>query len=75
MKRSEKMLKKLNGLAVLLLVIGGIVWGFVGVYRLNLVTYVFDREWIIRVIYVIFGLSMIYHLLSCKHKSKKGPKR
>ena len=70
------MLKKLDNLAILLLVISGIVWGFVGLYRLNLVTYVFDREWIIRIIYVIFGLSMIYHLLSCKKKGKtKGSKR
>ena len=71
------MLKKLDGLAILLLIIGGIVWGFVGLYRLNLVTYVFDREWIIRIVYVIFGLSMIYHVISCKNckKKKKGAKR
>ena len=70
------MLKKLDSLAILLLVIGGIVWGFVGLYRLNLVTYVFDREWIIRIIYVIFGLSMIYHLIAWKNsKKKKGAKR
>jgi len=70
------MLKKLDGLAILLLVIGGIVWGFVGLYRLNLVTYVFDREWIIRIIYVIFGLSMIYHLIAWKNnKKKKGARR
>jgi len=70
------MLKKLDNLAILLLVISGIVWGFIGLYRLNLVTYVFDREWIVRIIYVLFGLSMIYHILSCKNKSKgKGSKR
>jgi len=70
------MLKKLNNLAIILLVISGIVWGFVGLYRLNLVTYVFDREWIIRIIYVLFGLSMIYHLLACKNMGKKkGSKR
>lgn len=65
------MLKKLDNLAILLLVISGIVWGFIGLYRLNLVTYVFDREWIIRIIYVIFGVSMIYHLIAFKSKTKK----
>lgn len=70
------MFKKLDNLAILLLVISGIVWGFVGLYRLNLVTYVFDREWVIRIIYVIFGLSMVYHLIAYKNeRKKKGSKR
>ncbi len=69
------MFKKLDNLAVFLLILGGIVWGFIGLYRLNLVTYVFDREWIIRIIYVLFGLSMIYHTLVCKSEKKRSSKR
>ena len=65
------MMKRLDGLAVLFLVISGIVWGFVGLYRLNLVEYVFNREWLVRIIYVLFGFAFIYHTISCRKSSKK----
>lgn len=69
------MIKKLDNLAILLLVISGIVWGLIGLYRLNLVTYVFDREWVIRIVYVLFGLSMIYHLILRKSRTKRSTSR
>jgi uncharacterized membrane protein YuzA (DUF378 family) len=65
------MMKRLDGLAVLFLVLSGIVWGFVGLYRLNLVEYVFNREWLVRIIYVLFGFAFIYHTISCRKSSKK----
>lgn len=65
------MMKRLDGLAILFLVLGGIVWGFVGLYRLNLVEYVFDREWLVRIIYVLFGFAFIYHTISWRMSSKK----
>ncbi len=65
------MLRRLDGLAVLFLVLSGIVWGFVGLYRLNLVEYVFDREWLVRIIYVLFGVAFIYHTISWRADSKK----
>lgn len=70
------MTKKLDNIAILFLVISGIVWGFVGLYQFNLVTYIFDREWIIRILYVIFGLSVVYHLFNYKAgKKRKSTKR
>lgn len=65
------MLKRLDGLAVFFLVLSGIVWGFVGLYRLNLVEYVFDREWLVRIIYVVFGFAFIYHTITWRMDSKK----
>lgn len=65
------MLRKLDNLAVLFLVLGGLVWGIFGLYRLNVVEYVFDREWLIRIIYVIFGIAFVYHLITCRKDSKK----
>ncbi len=65
------MFKRLDGLAVFLLVLSGIVWGLVGLYRLNLVEYVFDREWLVRIIYVAFGFAFIYHTISWRMDSKK----
>ncbi|WP_194847875.1 DUF378 domain-containing protein [Candidatus Neptunochlamydia vexilliferae] len=64
-------MKRLDGLAVLFLVLGGIVWGFVGLYRLNLVECVFDREWLVRIIYVLFGVAFIYHTITWSKDSKK----
>ncbi|MCB1110949.1 MAG: DUF378 domain-containing protein [Chlamydiia bacterium] len=65
------MMKRLDGLAIFFLVLGGIVWGFVGLYRLNLVEYVFDREWLVRIIYVLFGFAFIYHTIAWRVNSKK----
>ena len=65
------MLRKLDNLAVLFLVLGGFVWGIIGLYGLNIVEYVFDREWLIRIIYVIFGIALVYHLITCRKSSKK----
>ena len=65
------MMKRLDGLAVLFLVLSGIVWGFVGLYRLNLVEYVFDHEWLVRIIYVLFGFAFIYHTISWRANCKK----
>lgn len=65
------MLKRLDGLAVLFLVLSGIVWGIVGIFQLNLVEYVFDREWLVRTIYVLFGFAFISHSISWYSDSKK----
>ena len=63
--------KKLDNLAVLLLVIAGIVWGVLGLYQLNLVEYIFNREWLIRAVYVLFGFAFVYHLVSCRKEKKR----
>ena len=65
------MLRKLDNLAVLFLVLSGFVWGVYGLYRLNIIEYVFDRVWLIRIIYVSFGIAFIYHLITCRQESKK----
>ena len=69
------MLKKFNNLAILLLVISGLVWGVFGLYQINMVEYVFDREWLIRIIYVLFGVAFIYRFLTCRSESKKKKSR
>lgn len=63
--------RKLDGLAILLLVLSGIVWGVVGLFGINLVEYVFTREWLIRVIYVAFGVAFVYHTIAWRTDSKK----
>jgi|GEM_PF-1025109 uncharacterized membrane protein YuzA (DUF378 family) len=63
--------RKLDGLAILLLVLSGIVWGVVGLFGINLVEYVFTREWLIRLIYVAFGIAFVYHTIAWRMDSKK----
>ncbi|MDO8557009.1 MAG: DUF378 domain-containing protein [Candidatus Jorgensenbacteria bacterium] len=61
-------MKKLNTLdwvAVVLLVIGGLNWGLVGVFNLDVVAAIFGTmSTISRVIYVLVGLSAIELLVN-----------
>ena len=65
------MLNKLNSLALVLLIIGGLVWGFIGLYRINIIEYVFYRYWIIRIAYVLFGAAFVYKFIYCRLERKK----
>jgi len=53
-------MKKLDQLAIALLIFAGIVWGLWGLFEFNLIYYVFGRDWIDRVIYVLLGAAAIY---------------
>lgn len=54
----------LDKLALIILVIGGLNWGLVGIFNLDLVEVIFgDMTVIARVIYAVVGLSAIYGLL------------
>lgn len=59
-------MKKMSGfdwLVMILAVVGGINWGLVGAFNFNLVDVIFG-SWpsIVRIVYVIIGLSGIYVL-------------
>ena len=66
------MLNKLNSLALVLLIIGGLVWGFIGLYRINVIEYIFYRYWIIRIVYVLFGAAFVYQFIYRRLEKKKG---
>ncbi len=59
-------MKKLDCIAMLLLILGGINWGLAGVLDFNLVDYVFGRMWIARVLYFLMGVSGVYVAVSWK---------
>ncbi|NGX27931.1 MAG: hypothetical protein K940chlam1_00103 [Candidatus Anoxychlamydiales bacterium] len=67
-------MKKIDMLALILLVIGGINWGFWGVVDFNIIDYIFGTIWIDKVIYFLVGISGIYVLCTwkrfCCHKRK-----
>ena len=68
-------MKKIDLIALVLLVIGGINWGFWGVLDFNIIDYIFGKIWVDKVIYFLVDVSGIYVLVSWKRffcpKTKK----
>jgi len=62
-------MKSLKMLSYWLLVIGGLNWGLVGLFNINLVTMLFG-SWpmLVTLVYVLVGLSAVYMLFA---KGKK----
>lgn len=65
------MIKKIDNLAVILLMISGVIWGILGTKDVNLVTYIFPTSYgIVKFVYVIFGLAAVCHILACRWKKR-----
>jgi len=53
----------MDRLALILMIIGSVVWGIFGLFRLNLVTYIFGEMSIISsTIFVLVGAAGIYSI-------------
>ena len=49
--------------ALIISMIGALNWGLIGLFKFNLVSWIFgDMSWISRIIYVIVGLCGLYLL-------------
>lgn len=47
--------------AIVISIIGALNWGLVGLFRFNLVEWIFgDMSWLSRIIYVVVGISGLY---------------
>lgn len=75
-------MKVLDITAISLLVIGGLCWGFYGLFGFNFLEYLFCNAllwWgectgdfaLDRLFYVIFGISALYILLDCYGRKKR----
>jgi uncharacterized protein len=59
-------MRKLNGLAVILTIVGGLNWGLVGLFKFDLVAAVFggmqfgEVNVASRIVYALVGLSALY---------------
>jgi uncharacterized protein len=53
-------MKKFDILVLVLLLLGGLNWGVWGVFEFDIIGYVFDHEWLQRLIYIIWGFCAIY---------------
>ncbi|MCM1568281.1 MAG: DUF378 domain-containing protein [Roseburia sp.] len=53
--------KILDGLALTIAIIGAINWGLIGLFRFDLVAFIFgDMSWLSRIVYVVVGLCGIF---------------
>lgn len=54
-------IKWLDIIALTLTIIGAINWGLIGIFRFDLVAFLFgDMSWLSRIVYVIVGLCGLY---------------
>ncbi len=53
--------KFLNGTALTIAIIGAINWALIGIFRFNLVAYIFgDMSWLSRIVYAVVGICGLY---------------
>ena len=59
-------MKKIEIVALVLLILGGLNWGIFSVFEFNVIDYVFGKVWIDRVLYFFMGVSAIYAMFTWK---------
>lgn len=69
-------MKKLDVIATVLLVIGGLNWGLVGVARFDLVAAIFGMHFgetsaLSSVVYLLVGISAVYQAVSWKAMQRR----
>lgn len=60
-------MKTLDVIVIILLIIGGLNWGLIGIFKFDLVAAIFgDMGVISRIIYILVGISGLYRLILWK---------
>jgi len=60
-------MKSLDVVFTLLLIVGGLNWGLVGLFRFDLVASIFGEMSVLsRIVYIVVGLAAVYQGLSWK---------
>lgn len=55
--------KILNGTALTIAIIGALNWGLIGIFRFDLVAFIFgNMSWLSRLVYIIVGVVGLYLL-------------
>lgn len=56
-------MKWMDYIALTLAIVGAVVWGLIGLFQYNLVSFLFgDNSWLSRLIYDLVGIAGIYLL-------------
>lgn len=50
----------IDWIALVLVIIGGLNWGLVGLFKLDLVSKIFGESIIAKIVYILVGLSALY---------------
>ena len=56
-------MKALNVITLILIIIGGLNWGLIGLFQLNLVSSIFGAGTVTQIIYILVGLSALWQLV------------
>jgi uncharacterized membrane protein YuzA (DUF378 family) len=60
-------MKALNAIALVLVIVGGLNWGLVGLFDLNLVSAIFGEDTVLtNLVYILVGLAAIYAIVLLK---------
>lgn len=60
--------KFLDGTALTIAIIGAINWGLIGLFRFDLVAFIFgDMSWFARIVYILVGIFGVYLLTFYMH--------
>jgi uncharacterized membrane protein YuzA (DUF378 family) len=68
-------MKALNPIAMLLIIIGGLNWGLVGLFKFDLVASIFgELSFLSRIVYILVGLAAGYAIPLLMHRPKHAAK-
>lgn len=59
-------MKKVDTIAVVLVLMGAFNWGLIGFVDLNLIDYLVMQFWVVRFVYALVGLAGIYIVVNWK---------
>ena len=54
---------KIDLIALVLVIIGGINWGLFGLFNFNLVEFLFAKSLVADIVYVLIGASAVYTII------------
>ncbi len=61
-KKGRIVLETLQKVCLVITIIGAIVWGLIGIFDFNLVTFIFGNTFFPRVIYTIVGITGLVNI-------------
>ena len=66
--------KYLDGTALTIAIIGAVNWGLIGLFRFDLVAFLFgDMSWLSRIVYVLVGICGLYLISFFLHLGEGQP--
>ncbi len=68
-------MKKLDIIVAILLVVGGLNWGLVGLFNVNLVAALFGTSVVATIVYTLVGFSALYQVMQVKSIQRRWAER